>query len=62
MNHICLRNNKPRCEWRSVGKAILLIIDASSAYEAGIEFYHGGETTWLARHIPPEYISTPHKK
>lgn len=51
-----------RVATRRHGTPVLLIIDALTAYEDGIEFYHGGETTWLAKHIPPEYISTIYEK
>jgi putative RNA 2'-phosphotransferase len=36
---------------------IILKIDAKRAFENGVKFYFGNETTWLSDFVPPEYIS-----
>ncbi len=35
---------------------IILIIDAMSAYNDGVNFYHGNESVWLSEEIPAKYI------
>lgn len=41
---------------RKEKKPILLIIDAKSAFDNGISFYHGNDNTWLAEPIPEKFI------
>ncbi len=41
---------------RRTDDVLLLVIDAASAWNNGIKFYHGNEGTWLADRIPPHYI------
>ncbi|MCA9907517.1 MAG: RNA 2'-phosphotransferase [Anaerolineae bacterium] len=43
---------------RHQGKIILLIIRAGDAYHAGVTFYHPEAEHYLARAIPPEFITT----
>ncbi|MGL4599086.1 MAG: RNA 2'-phosphotransferase [Bacteroidia bacterium] len=42
---------------RRTDDVLLLVIDAASAWNNGIQFYHGNEGTWLAERIPPHYIT-----
>ena len=42
---------------RKGGETVLLIVDASTAYRDGIDFYEGNESTWLADRVPPRYIN-----
>jgi putative RNA 2'-phosphotransferase len=49
--HTALRVGERRTE-----DVVLLTIDAVSAWNNGIKFYHGNEGTWLADRIPPQYI------
>lgn len=42
---------------RHRGAVVVLSVDAAKAWEAGIPFYRGNDTTWLADPIPPEFIS-----
>ena len=35
---------------------VVLIIDASSADNAGAIFFRGSDIVWLAKHVPPEFI------
>ena len=44
---------------RHRGKPIVLVIRAAEAHAAGVSFYQGGESVWLADHIPPQFISLP---
>jgi putative RNA 2'-phosphotransferase len=44
---------------RKAGQPVLLKIRALEAYQAGVNFYHGNEDTWLADVVPPEYIDLP---
>jgi putative RNA 2'-phosphotransferase len=41
---------------RRTKKPVVLEIDAKSAHEHGIHFYHGNENIWLADTISPLYI------
>ena len=45
----------------SVGKRrdsqpAIIKIDSLNAHNEGIAFYHAGDSTWLADHIPKEYL------
>jgi len=35
----------------------ILVIRAGEAWRSGVAFYEGNESTWLADHIPPAFIS-----
>lgn len=35
---------------------VVLLVDASTAWKDGINFYHGNDTIWLADDIPAKYI------
>lgn len=37
--------------------AVVLRIDAGRAFAAGVAFYPGNETVWLAERVPPEYVA-----
>ncbi|SBV99305.1 putative RNA 2'-phosphotransferase [uncultured Eubacteriales bacterium] len=36
---------------------VVLLVDASTAWKDGINFYHGNDTIWLADDIPAKYIT-----
>jgi putative RNA 2'-phosphotransferase len=36
---------------------VLFIVDAKSASEAGITFYHGNDNTWLANALPAKFLT-----
>lgn len=38
----------------------ILVIHAGDAWRAGVAFYEGSESVWLADHVPPAFISTTH--
>lgn len=42
---------------RRKGRVLILKIDAKQAMADGIEFFVGNDRVWLAKHIPPQYIS-----
>lgn len=42
---------------RRKGRVLILKIDAKQAMADGIEFFVGNDMVWLAKHIPPQYIS-----
>jgi len=35
---------------------VIFVVDAKKAFEDGINFYHGNDTTWLAEPIPGKYL------
>ena len=35
---------------------VILVIEAQKAYQNGISFFYGNDTTWLSQPIPPAYI------
>jgi putative RNA 2'-phosphotransferase len=49
---------------RKEGTSVIVTIFATKAYQDGIKFYQGNQSTWLTDYIPPEYLgsSTTHKK
>ena len=42
---------------RRKGRMVIMRIDAKQAMADGIEFFVGNDRVWLAKHIPPQYIS-----
>lgn len=44
---------------RRTAQPILLTIRARDAWNAGIQFFHGNQDTWLSEPIPPEFIEFP---
>lgn len=42
---------------RKEKQPVLLIVDAKTAHEEGIKFFHGNDNTWLAEPIASKYIS-----
>lgn len=42
---------------RRKGRMVIMQIDAKKAMADGIEFFVGNDRVWLAKHIPPQYIS-----
>jgi putative RNA 2'-phosphotransferase len=47
---------------RKTNEPVILQVDAALAHAAGIRFYRGNETIWLADHIPPVYIRSPDRR
>lgn len=35
---------------------VILQVRALAAYETAVPFYRGNDSTWLADHIPPEFL------
>ena len=44
---------------RKAPKPIILEVQARAAHLAGVRFYLGNVTVWLADHVPPGFISIP---
>jgi len=44
---------------RKRGQVVLLTIRAGEAHRAGVAFYLGNQTVWLADHVPPQFIDCP---
>lgn len=42
---------------RKDAKPVILCIEAWRACDAGVVFYEGNETVWLADHVPAEFVS-----
>lgn len=42
---------------RKAPKPVVLTVRARDAHDAGLPFYKGIETIWLADYIPPEYVA-----
>ena len=42
---------------RRKGSMVIMQIDAKKAMSDGVEFFVGNDRVWLAKHIPPQYIS-----
>ena len=42
---------------RHPGQTVILSVRAGDAYRAGVRFYFGNESVWLADAIPPEFLS-----
>lgn len=40
-------------------EVVILVVRAGEAYRAGVCFYHGNQSTWLADAVPPEFIDFP---
>ena len=38
------------------GRPVVLVIDAKSMHEQGIQFYCTENKVWLVNHVPPEYL------
>ncbi len=47
---------------RKPGKPVILLIEAKKAAKAGVHFYPGNDTIWLADSIAPEFITLFSKK
>ena len=47
---------------RKLGKTVILKIDTKKAACAGVKFYHGNQTTWLADAIPWNVIAPDNDK
>jgi len=41
---------------RRARRPVIFEVDAKKAFEDGINFYHGNDTTWLAEPIPGRYL------
>ena len=42
---------------RHAGRTVILQVDAKRAAQDGVAFYRGNDETWLAKQVPPAYIS-----
>jgi putative RNA 2'-phosphotransferase len=42
---------------RKSPRPVILVVDAAAAHDAGITFYEGNETIWLADEVPPRFLS-----
>jgi putative RNA 2'-phosphotransferase len=43
---------------RKEGTSVIVTICSTRAYQDGIKFYQGNKNTWLADHIPSEYLDS----
>ena len=44
---------------RKRGQVVILTIRAGEAHRAGVPFYLGNDTVWLADQVPPQFIDFP---
>jgi putative RNA 2'-phosphotransferase len=42
---------------RKQGISFIITVQASKAYQNGIKFYQGNNTTWLADYVSPDYLN-----